>query len=91
VDKNDNPRISQKGCFKKKLIFEISCFERNLTFKILNVFSIGSKKHEFRPKRRNESVRLQAGGESFFSYRQLFVDLWSAAARRRFLKRDVSR
>jgi len=24
-------------------------------------------------------------------YRQLFVDLWSAAARRRFLKRDVSR
>jgi len=24
-------------------------------------------------------------------YRQLFVDLWSAAARRRFLRRDVSR
>jgi hypothetical protein len=28
---------------------------------------------------------------SLFTYRQLFVELWSAAARRRFLKRDVSR
>jgi hypothetical protein len=35
VDKNFDPRISQKDCFKKKLIFEISYFERNLTFKIL--------------------------------------------------------
>jgi hypothetical protein len=28
---------------------------------------------------------------SLFTYRQLFVELWNAAARRRFLKRDVSR
>jgi len=51
----------------------------------------GSKKHEFRPKRRNKSVRLSGSDYQHFHYQQLFFELWSAAARRRFLKRDVSR
>jgi hypothetical protein len=49
------------------------------------------KKHEFRPERRNKSVRLPGGEQRHFHLSTTFGDLWSAAARRRFLKRDVSR
>jgi hypothetical protein len=46
---------------------------------------------EFQRERRNKSVRLSGSDYQHFHYRQLFFELWSAAARRRFLKRDVSR